>query len=611
MNNRDQWRRVCMQELGKPYIWGAAGPDAYDCSGFAQCALKHLNLDPPGDQTAAGLYRFFSNGRSRQVTLEEADLADLVFFGTEEAVTHVGLVWGSGDMIEAGGGGRKTTSTIIARQQKAEVRIRPITRRTDLVAILRPHALAWAPDIEAFSVEATTESADGHGRYIDAPPLVEWLDDGRHMQLKRPFTYIEEGGHEWPVPVETVVDGASIPQVFWSMIGGPFEGQYRNASIVHDYYCDIKSRPWLATHRMFHAAMLCSGVSAVRAKIMYYAVYRFGPRWTHGPAAVVEAFDMAVASPAVPTPLPVEAFDAASFQVDAAWIRSADPEVTEIEALADAKTIGGAAPQLESVGMAAAGNAEAAMLSRVADEAAAAVARLPLLERLVALQDATTDAATSEAIGALLSRYTRETLIRTPDALTESGLTFPDLRPGYEALYASCRIRPERAGEVAWYRKKLEQYQPRYEAVAKKAGVPWWFIGVVHALEASFNFYGHLHNGDPLSARTVQVPKNRPPVWNPPTDWESSALDSLVYKHFTGLADWSLAATLYRCETYNGFGYYARNMASPYLWSFSNHYTKGKFVQDHKFDPDAVSKQCGAAVLIRALEEAGLVNFPS
>lgn len=581
--NRDEWRVHCAQELGKPYVWGAEGPEAYDCSGFVQFALAPLNLDPPGDQTAAGLYRFFSRGRATPVPAAQSDLGDLVFFGSEEAVTHVGLAWGKQEIIEAGGGGRNTTTPQIARQQKAEVRIKPIARRGDLVAILRPHDLPWSA--AHADLEAVTESTPGYGRYTEAP-LTEWLDDGRHMQLKRPFGYIEETGREWPVPAETVVDGASIPQAFWSLIGGPFSGPYRDASIVHDYYCDVREHPWRDTHRMFHEAMRCSGVGTARAKVMFYAVYRFGPRWTMGPSAMAEGFDLTEAPASVPMPLPVEAFNAASFEADASLIRAENLDLADIEALADARNAG----------------------TGPVAEAEAALARRPLLERLVSLQDAAGDPATAEATGALLARYTARTLTRTPAADVETGLSFADLKQRYETLYASCVIRPERAGEVAWHRKKLLQYRPRYEAVSQRTGVPWWFIGVVHALEASFNFNGHLHNGDPLSARTVQVPKNRPAVWNPPTDWESSAVDALDLKGFLHLPDWSLAISLYRWEGYNGFGYYSRNINSPYLWSFSTHYTKGKFVADHKFDPEAVSKQCGAAVMLRALQDAGDID---
>jgi lysozyme family protein len=48
---------------------------------------------------------------------------------------------------------------------------------------------------------------------------------------------------------------------------------------------------------------------------------------------------------------------------------------------------------------------------------------------------------------------------------------------------------------------------------------------------------------------------------------------------------------------------------SPYLWSGSQHYTSGKFVADGTFDPDAVSKQSGAAVILRRMVDQGAVSL--
>ena len=332
MPSMEEFRAICSAELGKPYIWGAQGPDAYDCSGLAQVLLERLNLDPPGDQTAEGLYRHFrAPGRSTQIALADSMLGDLVFFGGRASVTHVGLAWGQGMMIEAGGGGRTTTSAAIARQQGAEVRLRPITRRRDRIAILRPSALAWTESLTEGILEALAQ----FGSY-EGTPLTEWLADGRHMQLKRPFTYIAQDGTAWPVPVDTIVDGASIPQPFWSVIGGPFEGKYRDASIVHDYYCDMKTRDWRETHRMFHAAMRCSGVGSTRAKIMFYAVYRFGPRWELPSAAGLE-WPAALEAAPLKAAMPVASatFDPAIAASDVERILKDDLPLEAIEALAD------------------------------------------------------------------------------------------------------------------------------------------------------------------------------------------------------------------------------------------------------------------------------------
>lgn len=584
MVTRDTWRTACEGQLGKPYVWGANGPDSFDCSGFAQWALSLLNLDPPGDQTAERLYRFFRAGRSRSVPLDEAALGDIVFFGPDEAITHVALAWGGGMMLEAGGGGRSTTTPAIAEAQGAKVRIVDISRRKDLVDILRPNALSWHAD--SASLESALEAATGWGRYIGGPPLVEWLPDGRHMQLKRPFAYVQESGRDWPVPEGAVVDGASIPRVFWSLIGGPFEGAYRDASIAHDHFCDMRTHSWQDTHRVFYEGMLCSGVSSTKAKVMYYAVYRFGPRWTIGPAAAAPGFESAAVPSSVSAPLPVEAFDAASFEEDAWLIQSRDLDAEAIEHLAEARST----------------------IGTLAAEASAAAARQPMLQRLVQLQDAAADEAGARAAGAMLRRHNSQQRAPQPEGALEAAPPFEVLQPEYDKLFASCVVRQERNSEVAWHVQKLLQYRPRYEAVGAATAVPWWFIGVVHALEASFSFSAHLHNGDPLSGRTVQVPKGRPLVWNPPNDWEASAIDAITYDKLAHVGDWTVARSLHRWERFNGFGYHAQNINSPYLWSFSTHYTKGKYVKDGRFDPEAVSRQCGAAVMLRALQAAGAVK---
>jgi len=190
-----------------------------------------------------------------------------------------------------------------------------------------------------------------------------------------------------------------------------------------------------------------------------------------------------------------------------------------------------------------------------------------------------------------------------------TGTSFPQLHDRYLALFALCTTRPEHAADVTKRLKRIAASRPQYDLVEKQTGAPWWYVGIVHAMECDSDFTKHLHNGDPLSRPTVQVPAGRPPNWNPPGDWVASAVDAITYQGYAGQSDWSLARTLYRLEGYNGYGYYSRDINSPYLWSFSNLYTQGKFVADHKFDPTAVSSQCGAAVTLKAMAVAGDAPF--
>ncbi len=190
--------------------------------------------------------------------------------------------------------------------------------------------------------------------------------------------------------------------------------------------------------------------------------------------------------------------------------------------------------------------------------------------------------------------------------------SYADLKDEYLKLYQSMKLRPTYSETVDWHLKLIRNSKVRYDAVGQTVGVPWYFIAVIHGLEASFNFRAHLHNGDfPLSARTRQIPSGRPLRWLPPSDWESSARDAIRILGFADQSDWSVERTLYRLEAYNGMGYRNFQVASPYLWSFSNHYSRGKYVSDGKWSANAKSQQCGAVVMLKGLEEAGDFSWPT
>ena len=189
---------------------------------------------------------------------------------------------------------------------------------------------------------------------------------------------------------------------------------------------------------------------------------------------------------------------------------------------------------------------------------------------------------------------------------------YATLKAEYARLFASATLRPRYSEPAEWHVAMMKKSKTRYAAISDDTGVPWYFIAVCHALESSFNFRAHLHNGDfPLSARTRQVPAGRPTRWLPPSDWESSARDALRLLGFAGQKDWSVERTLYRLEAYNGFGYRPYGVASPYLWSFSNHYLSGKYVADRKWSSTAKSQQCGAGVMLRLLTDAGEIEWPT
>jgi hypothetical protein len=135
--------------------------------------------------------------------------------------------------------------------------------------------------------KTTPPTGENFGQF-QGDVVAVWNADGRNMTLREPFVYIDPQGRTWVAPAGSVVNGASIPSAFWTAIGGPFEGKYRNASVVHDVGCEQMTQSWEDVHRMFYDACRCGGVDELKAKAIYYAVYHFGPRWQPVTQVVVE-----------------------------------------------------------------------------------------------------------------------------------------------------------------------------------------------------------------------------------------------------------------------------------------------------------------------------------
>ena len=172
----------------------------------------------------------------------------------------------------------------------------------------------------------------------------------------------------------------------------------------------------------------------------------------------------------------------------------------------------------------------------------------------------------------------------------------------YEQQFKHCFVLPAHLAEVQQTVVRIQRGQSQYAAVAKQfPHLPWWVVGVLHAMECDCNFNQHLHNGDPLTARTVQVPRGRPRAGSPPFTWAASALDALRYDCLDQVEDWSPGSALAAFERYNGLGYLGHGKPSPYLWSFTDQYTAGKFTADGHYDPHAISQQPGCAALMKLL----------
>jgi lysozyme family protein len=177
--------------------------------------------------------------------------------------------------------------------------------------------------------------------------------------------------------------------------------------------------------------------------------------------------------------------------------------------------------------------------------------------------------------------------------------TFADLKSEYADLWKTMEVRAEKRDAVTAIARKLIALKSIYRKVEARIGVPWFVVAALHNRESGADFNTYLGNGEPLTRRTVLVPKGRGPF----ASWEEGAIDGLLLKKLDSIADWTAERCCYEIERFNGFGYrnHHPEVKSPYLWSFSNHYRSGKYVADGQFSASAVDKQCGAMPLIKII----------
>jgi cell wall-associated NlpC family hydrolase len=90
--------QFALAEVGKPYVWGATGPNTYDCSGLILRAFQTAGIDLP----RVSREQFDAGGH---VPVQQAQPGDLLFYATDPSdpatIHHVALYMGADQMVEA------------------------------------------------------------------------------------------------------------------------------------------------------------------------------------------------------------------------------------------------------------------------------------------------------------------------------------------------------------------------------------------------------------------------------------------------------------------------------------------------------------------------------
>jgi len=107
---------------------------------------------------------------------------------------------------------------------------------------------------------------------IDLKPLdIEY----KMWETEEEVIYWSRDRIKYTVPKGFKTDGASIPKLFWSLIGSPVRGKYVNAALIHDWFYYTGEVTRKRADALFHEAMTLLEVSFWRRKLMWLAVRGF------------------------------------------------------------------------------------------------------------------------------------------------------------------------------------------------------------------------------------------------------------------------------------------------------------------------------------------------
>ncbi len=171
--------------------------------------------------------------------------------------------------------------------------------------------------------------------------------------------------------------------------------------------------------------------------------------------------------------------------------------------------------------------------------------------------------------------------------------------PVYSEEWDKMVINSNRRQEFETLAQYAIAHKAQYQAVEAATHVPWAMVAVIHRRESDGDFSTYLGNGQPLRIRTTLVPRGRGPF----SSFQAGAIDALKLDGLTEVVDWRLEKQLYWMTGFNGWGYWVKNIPSPYIWGGTNIQARGKYTSDRVFNPFVWDDQPGCAPLLATISE--------
>lgn len=170
---------------------------------------------------------------------------------------------------------------------------------------------------------------------------------------------------------------------------------------------------------------------------------------------------------------------------------------------------------------------------------------------------------------------------------------FASLQADYQTSLARMQITRLAAVQATAQRLVSFVDAGRYDAGCKATGVPVAWAAASFEREASSRFNLNPAQGWPLDSESKWIPHNGP--FTGPNAWTNAQVAAYEIDGLdkVGAANWVWARACYEGEVFNGMGYRARGVHTPYLWAGTSLYVRGKFTGDGVYSATTEDEQLG------------------